>query len=248
MMQTSRPTRAASSTPADRDVDGVGRSREDRHARLAPEDPQLLDRRRALEVRGDEQRGASLGLEPGRELGRGGGLARALEPREEHDRRRSRRVGHLERLPAERGDELVVDGLHDLLAGGQALRQRLDLAARPDPSRKALTTDSSTSASRSAERISASASSRSRCEIRPRLRSDVEILSSRWARASNIPGRGYPRAPVVSVAEQRVDEGRGVEGDQVLHAARRRPRGARGSRARAARRARRRPARSRRAW
>ena len=76
---------------AGRDVDGVGRPGEHRHARLAAEDAQLLDGGGALEVGGDEQRRAALGLEPGRELGRRRRLARALEAREQDDGRRAAR-------------------------------------------------------------------------------------------------------------------------------------------------------------
>src|SRR5580692_4759613 len=93
--------------------------------------------------------------------------------------------------------------------------ERLWLNASPlsrsrTASRKARTTPSSTSASRSAARTSASASSRSASLRRPRERSDVPSRSNRSLRASNtwlnLPSR----------VEQRIDEGFGVEGDQVL--------------------------------
>ena len=43
-----------------------------------------------------------------------------------------RRVRELERLAAEDVDELLVHGLDDLLARGEALRQRLGADAQPD--------------------------------------------------------------------------------------------------------------------
>ena len=48
-------------------------------AGLAAEHPQLLDGGRPLEVGADQQRIAALLLEPAGQLGRGGGLARALQ-------------------------------------------------------------------------------------------------------------------------------------------------------------------------
>ena len=93
-----------------------------RHVDLATERAQLLDGRRTLQVGADEQRIATLLLEPGGELGGVGGLAGALQAGEQHDRRRLRRVRDLERLAAEDADQLVVDGLDDLLAGIERLR------------------------------------------------------------------------------------------------------------------------------
>jgi hypothetical protein len=110
----------------------IGGLAEDRHAGLLAQDAQLLDRRRALQVGADEQRVAALLLPPQRELGRVGGLARALQARHEHDGGRPRGVGQLERVAAEDADELLVDGPDDLLAGGQALGQRLRADPEPD--------------------------------------------------------------------------------------------------------------------
>ena len=92
---------------------------------------------RPVRVRGDEQRPATLLDEVPGELGGRGRLARALEA----DHRDDRGVaGEVERpvAGAEERDELVVDDLHDLLAGGQALE---DLGAdRPlaDPADEVL--------------------------------------------------------------------------------------------------------------
>ena len=55
------------------------------------EDPELLDGGRALEVGADQQRVAALLPEPAGQLGRGGGLARALQAGEQDDRRRATR-------------------------------------------------------------------------------------------------------------------------------------------------------------
>ncbi len=85
----------------------------------------MLDRRWSLQVRRHEVRLATLLLEPVRELRRGRRLARALESGEQDDRRWPRGVVDLERTGAEHLDELVVDGLDDLLARGQALAEGL---------------------------------------------------------------------------------------------------------------------------
>ena len=67
---------------------GIGRLAEDRHVDLAAEGAQLLDGGGALEVGADQQRVAALLLEPAGQLGRVGGLARALEAGHQHDGRR----------------------------------------------------------------------------------------------------------------------------------------------------------------
>jgi hypothetical protein len=56
------------------------------------------------------------------ELGRGGRLAGALQAREQDDRRRPAGEGELRAALAHDGGELVVDDLHDLLPGFEALR------------------------------------------------------------------------------------------------------------------------------
>ncbi len=118
--------------PGPRAADGIGRLREDGHADLVSEHAQLLDSRRALQVGADKERVAALLLPPPGELRRVGRLARSLEARHEHDRRWSRRVGELEGLAPEDGDQLLVHRLDDLLAGRQALRQRLGADPQSD--------------------------------------------------------------------------------------------------------------------
>ena len=81
--------------------------------------PQLLDRRRALEVAGHQQRGAAAAAQPQRELARGGGLARALQAAEEDDGGASRQL-ELAAALAEERDQLVAHHLEHLLIGGQA--------------------------------------------------------------------------------------------------------------------------------
>ena len=92
-------------------------------AHLAAEDPELLDRGRALEVAPDEEGVAALLLEPLGQLAGGGGLARALEAGQQHDRGGLGGVGDLEGLAPQAGDQLLVDDLDDLLGGRQAARQ-----------------------------------------------------------------------------------------------------------------------------
>ena len=113
--------------------DRVGRLRPvDRHLELAAELLELVDRRRPLEVGGDEPRGLLLVLaKPERELGRRRRLARALEAAEEDHRRRAAerelRVGRAHQL-----GQLLVDDLHDLLAGLEALQHVLAERALAD--------------------------------------------------------------------------------------------------------------------
>ena len=82
---------------------------------------ELVGGGRAVRVGGDEQRPAALPDEVPGELRRRRRLARALEA----DHRDDGRVALEVERPvagAEQRDELVVDDLHDLLAGGQALQ------------------------------------------------------------------------------------------------------------------------------
>ncbi len=98
-----------------------------------PEDAELLDGGRPLEVGADQQRVATLLLEPAGQLRGGGRLAGALEPGEQHDRRRTGGVGEAERLTAQGGGELLVDDLDDLLGGGEAPGELGPGATQPDP-------------------------------------------------------------------------------------------------------------------
>ena len=131
-MQMSLPRRRASSRPALAQATGSVGLAEDGHPGLLAEDAQLLDGGGALEVGADEQRVAPLLLPPQGELGRVGRLARALEAGHEHDRRRPRGVGELERLAAEDADQLLVHGADHLLARGEALGERLGADPQPD--------------------------------------------------------------------------------------------------------------------
>ena len=97
-------------------------AREHRHVDLLGQRAQLLHGGRALEVGADEHRVAALLLEPAGQLGRGGGLARALEAGHEHHGGRLGLVGDLDGLAAEGGDELLVDDVDDLLRPGRARR------------------------------------------------------------------------------------------------------------------------------
>ena len=80
----------------------------------AAEHGELLLRRRALHVeRGHQHLLALAALEEPRELGRGRGLARALQPDHHHDdRRHGVEIEPGLELAAERLDQMVVDDLH----------------------------------------------------------------------------------------------------------------------------------------
>ena len=82
---------------------------------------QLLGRRRTLGVGRHEERAMSVPPGGERELGAGGGLAAALEADEHHHGGRLRLVAQLALLPAQQRHQLLVDDLHDLLAGSERL-------------------------------------------------------------------------------------------------------------------------------
>src|ERR1035437_4068480 len=106
-----------------------------RHQELVvePELLQLLNRRRACDVRRDQHRPMSVAPDGEPELGRGGGLAGALEA-DQHDHGRwMRLILDLALLAAEERDQLVVDDLHDLLARGQRLEHVAADGAFADP-------------------------------------------------------------------------------------------------------------------
>ena len=107
----------------------------DGHLELLAELLELVDRRRPLEVGGHEPGRLLVVLaEPERELGRRRRLARALEPAE-HDHRRRAAERELRVRRAHQLGQLLVDDLHDLLAGLEALQHVLPeraLAHRAD--------------------------------------------------------------------------------------------------------------------
>ncbi len=90
----------------DGDVEGAGERFE------------LVDGGGALEVGGDEEGVAPVALEPGGEFGGGGGLPAALEAAEEDAEGGAGRKG---RGIAQEPDEFIVEDLHHLLAGRDAL-------------------------------------------------------------------------------------------------------------------------------
>jgi hypothetical protein len=101
---TSRPRRFASPRAAPQISTGVWPGRfEDGDADALAQDDELLHRRWALHVGGDEQRLVALLVEPARELGRRGRFARALQANEHQTRRAA--FGVRERL---------LGALHDL--------------------------------------------------------------------------------------------------------------------------------------
>src|SRR5690606_9051415 len=77
---------------------------------------ELVDRRRTVHVQRRQQRRAALPLQPPRQLRRRRRLTRALEPHQQDHRRRGRRELERRTAPAQQGDQLVVNDLHDLLA------------------------------------------------------------------------------------------------------------------------------------
>ena len=93
---------------------------------------ELVDGRRTVDV-GRDQIGLAFefAAQLERQLGAGGGLARALQA---HDHDDGRRAGQVEvsGLSAEDLDELLVDDLHDLLAGIEALEHVLADGPFPD--------------------------------------------------------------------------------------------------------------------
>ena len=116
----SRPLRVASTASfVSRAVDG--------HLDLLAELLELVDRGGALQVGGDEARLAALLAQVQRELAGGRRLARALQAGEQDDRELPERETGL--ALAHQLRQLVVDDLHDLLAGRQALEDLL--AERP---------------------------------------------------------------------------------------------------------------------
>src|SRR5262249_51314556 len=90
---------------------------------------ELVDRRRALQVGGDERRLPTLAGEQERELAGSGGLPRALQAREQDRGRRALREREARVRGAEKLRQLLLDDLHDLLARRQALADVLPESA-----------------------------------------------------------------------------------------------------------------------
>jgi hypothetical protein len=88
-----------------------------RHGRQLLE---LLDRGRPVDVGAREQHALAAAPQPLRELARERGLARALQPGEQHHLRNVRRVGERDRGLPEQALQLVLDDPHHLLSGGEA--------------------------------------------------------------------------------------------------------------------------------
>src|SRR6185295_3047939 len=89
---------------------------EDRDVELLAERFELVRGGRAVRVGGHEERAAALLDDVARELGGRRGLARTLQADHGHDRGVAGQVEHAV-AGAEQVDELVMDDLHDLLAG-----------------------------------------------------------------------------------------------------------------------------------
>ncbi len=103
-------------------LNGV-RPREDGNLELLSELLELVDGGRALQVGGDEGRRMPFLAQEQRELGGRCRLPRALEAREQDHGRRPPGEGDLGASAPHQVGQLLVDDLHDLLAGGEALGQ-----------------------------------------------------------------------------------------------------------------------------
>ena len=95
------------------------------HTGLRRDDRQLLDGRRTSHVRRHDNRVAALFRQPLRQLARGRGLARALQPEHQNHARTSRGLLQPALGIAEQREQLIANDLDDLLARGQALEDRL---------------------------------------------------------------------------------------------------------------------------
>ena len=94
---------------------------EGRQRQAAGQDLDLLHGGRAPHVSRDQQGTMPFAAYVKGQLGSRGGLARPLQAGQHHHRGRCRGVGQGRTLRTEQDDELVVDYLHQLLAGRQAL-------------------------------------------------------------------------------------------------------------------------------
>lgn len=99
----------------------AGLGSEDGYARPLTVDLQLLHGVGALEVGGHQDRRLALALEPEREFGRQGGLARTLKPREQDDGGAGLGITESTGLATQDLDQFLVDDLDDLLGGIERL-------------------------------------------------------------------------------------------------------------------------------
>ena len=110
--------------------------RQDRDVELLPQGLELVDRGRAVDVGGDEERAPVPLLERARELARRRRLPRSLEPGQDDHRRRLLRFRERRMRAAEELHQLVVDDLDHLLGGrdrrGDLLAARLLLDPRAE--------------------------------------------------------------------------------------------------------------------
>ncbi len=81
------------------------------------DDAELLARGGPVDVDGDEHGAMASLFEPCGELGRGGGLAAALQAGHQHDAGRLRAGAEARGVLAKEGDEFVVDDFDDLFGG-----------------------------------------------------------------------------------------------------------------------------------
>ncbi len=99
---------------------GAGGGAEDGHVQRLAEGLELIRGGRPVRVRGDEDRPTALLDHVAGQLGGAGRLARALQA-DEHDDGRIPRQMEGSIAGGQERDQLLVDDLHDLLAGGQAV-------------------------------------------------------------------------------------------------------------------------------
>jgi hypothetical protein len=105
----------------------------DAHLGLVGHDRELLDGGRTADVGGHHQGMAALPFEPASELSRRGGLARPLQPEQQHDAGSAGVFGEAALGIAKEGEHLVADDLDDLLTGRQALEHCLIHRPIADP-------------------------------------------------------------------------------------------------------------------
>jgi hypothetical protein len=103
------------------------------HARLLPDDVQLLDGGRPFDVGRDEQRMASLPGQPFRQLAGGCRLAGALQAQQQHDPGTLARRLEAPFSNAEERDHLVADDPDDLLRRREAAQNILPHRAITNP-------------------------------------------------------------------------------------------------------------------